>query len=830
MVKEEIENSSIDFTGFDADNPSIEFAGENPTISGDGNTIVKARFTRKSYSVSLDFSESGYIAEYEREKTFLYQEEGDISFTIKKGYRIDQIIVKDENGDTISDLDYNAMSADDYTYQIAFEMPAFTFTFEITIAPRDDTKYHVVYLFENLARNGYEENEHYPRIEGIGTTDDEITGQTIGLDSISITGFTIARTTLDNGEVYINGDGSTIVEIYFERIRYALVFKDLAIAGINEIQVLTNDTEATSYGSGYNVYYGQEVKVTVIPKLGYTFEGYKLITFDGLDEIETSLADKTAENVLTFTVSDAFASGTIEIEDAQNVTVSKITLDFGISANTNTTYQVKYFIQLNGEGEIEYSNVWTLQFANGTTDQKFSAIEIETMFETNKSLFDTYNPAFFDGLYYAFFKVKIGENDFTQDPYISGDPENPTIFEMYYVLEEVEIEISYNYKQVAYILINGERYEGVPKSSTKAVISISALFGKSIEVKAIPLEGYEVTGCLINGEAFEDPTSFTLNSTSAYEVVSTSIPRNDTKYTIRYLFEDVETGEYKVRADYADVVLEGTTGDKIQAEVVQQYVRTIAGYVIDLDQYLVYDEDTQQYVATNFGDIDGSGNTVVELRYRLVYLMFRTIAYAEGIERVDISGRLSNNNLIQPDDENIYYQTKHSKQLILTVYLKTGYEFLGWKVNNEGRYFGTGSTTCVYEVSESEDFLLYAIAARKQIAIIFHPNNGSNMTKTMTITYGMEKELELNTFKNGRKKFVGWATEPGGEVVYQDGDTFLMDTDKTVDLYAVWADVKYFDWVPYALIADSVLLAITLFFIFVLRRRRSKRVKIMSKQ
>ena len=109
------------------------------------------------------------------------------------------------------------------------------------------------------------------------------------------------------------------------------------------------------------------------------------------------------------------------------------------------------------------------------------------------------------------------------------------------------------------------------------------LYGTEIQVTAEAIEGYAITGWIINGNEFSDPTAFTLDRTAAYEVVTTSIARNDIKYTIRYLFEDVETGEFKQLEAYADIELQGTTGANISSEVVEQHTIEVSGYKVDLD-------------------------------------------------------------------------------------------------------------------------------------------------------------------------------------------------------------------------------------------------------
>ncbi|MBR6038678.1 MAG: InlB B-repeat-containing protein [Candidatus Methanomethylophilaceae archaeon] len=61
------------------------------------------------------------------------------------------------------------------------------------------------------------------------------------------------------------------------------------------------------------------------------------------------------------------------------------------------------------------------------------------------------------------------------------------------------------------------------------------------------------------------------------------------------------------------------------------------------------------------------------------------------------------------------------------------------------------------------------------------------------------------------KKLAGWSYEAGGEAEVRNGDTISVGTDG-VTLYAVWEDAGPVDWIPWALIALGIILALLGYF------------------
>ncbi|MBQ7924134.1 MAG: InlB B-repeat-containing protein [Clostridia bacterium] len=74
--------------------------------------------------------------------------------------------------------------------------------------------------------------------------------------------------------------------------------------------------------------------------------------------------------------------------------------------------------------------------------------------------------------------------------------------------------------------------------------------------------------------------------------------------------------------------------------------------------------------------------------------------------------------------------------------------------------------------------------------ILFDANGGTGEMQSQHIAENGSAALSANTFINGDKIFIGWATSPDGPVVYKDGATYAMGTEGTT-LYAKWLDKNF---------------------------------------
>ena len=113
---------------------------------------------------------------------------------------------------------------------------------------------------------------------------------------------------------------------------------------------------------------------------------------------------------------------------------------------------------------------------------------------------------------------------------------------------------------------------------------------------------------------------------------------------------------------------------------------------------------------------------------------------------------------------------------------RTGYDFLGWSLDNK-------ATTASYQPGSSitltNTSVLYAVWKLKTYQISYNANGGTGAPSAQTKTYGVN--LKLSTVEPTRSgyKFLGWSTSnTAEEPTYLSGGTFTTNANTT--LYAVW--------------------------------------------
>lgn len=94
-------------------------------------------------------------------------------------------------------------------------------------------------------------------------------------------------------------------------------------------------------------------------------------------------------------------------------------------------------------------------------------------------------------------------------------------------------------------------------------------------------------------------------------------------------------------------------------------------------------------------------------------------------------------------------------------------------------------------LSISKDTTLYAAwkdPAATEISVHFNNNGGTGEMEPQVFQAGETKALTQNSFKKDGCRFLGWATEATGEVLYKDSVEYTPDenSSKTVYLYAIW--------------------------------------------
>ena len=125
------------------------------------------------------------------------------------------------------------------------------------------------------------------------------------------------------------------------------------------------------------------------------------------------------------------------------------------------------------------------------------------------------------------------------------------------------------------------------------------------------------------------------------------------------------------------------------------------------------------------------------------------------------------------------YTIEHS--IVLNSPSRTGYTFEGWysdsAFNNKETVINAGTTGSK---------TLYAKWTPNNNIVRFNSNGGSGTMSNLTIATDSSASLTVNRFTKTGYTFVGWSTSINGAVEYTDGATYIMGTNSSYTLYAVW--------------------------------------------
>ena len=773
--------TTYDFTGFEF--ATSEFAGGSE-IAGNGSTIVKLYYTRNSYKLSVNVTNVKAFAEAAVDGTYIYEKATTLTFKTNKGYSLNKdtgIVITNAEGTTLDDVPFTTSELENEdgtkTITVMLTMPSKDITVKVMPEVNTHTKYTVVHKFQTKAMTSeYVEDENYPAKEYFGETDHLLTVEEI--ETYTVVGFEVDYCTAEE-ETYIAGDGSTVVYVYYNR-----TVATMTIEIEDEMSGLVSDsfmvkiagqiasmTETMKWTVGYE----QEIQVSFNISEGFTFTGY---TVNG--ELQT---DNVVGNKLTYTM------GT-----------SDITVKITILARENTPYKVRYFkeeLKENTSDETTWAEVFT-ENLTGRTHKYFLPEDIKGRFVDNVADMGGYVEGMFTGFDYSHYTATMYGQDATAEVRIAGD--GSTIINIYYTRKLITITIDYNDSQI----------ESVSGAGNYA-------YGSTVTISAVVKPGYKFDHWVINGEIVEESENytFTLDKEVDIQVVVKS-----------------EVGEAKYKVEHYFEVL----GEKYD----KRYEETFTGVTeseIDIST-LIKSEDGYEYIRSESPDtyvVEGDGSTVVRLYYNLVTVEF-TVTYTSGIRNVTVEGYNGSSDITQVsydvESKTYTYRAKYTKKLSLSVQLETGWDLFGWVLNNNARPEAGSNETRGYLFDvRAENFSLKAMAMVKQVTIKFNPNNGSSEIVDMFASYGSTINLRENTFKNGNKKFLGWALSSDGEVAYTDGDTLTIDFEDDLVLYAVWQEQKSDNMMLFIIIGIILLLIlIIIIIILIIRKKQKEKSKIMSKQ
>ncbi len=123
-------------------------------------------------------------------------------------------------------------------------------------------------------------------------------------------------------------------------------------------------------------------------------------------------------------------------------------------------------------------------------------------------------------------------------------------------------------------------------------------------------------------------------------------------------------------------------------------------------------------------------------------------------------------------------------------FTRNGYTFLGWSLEPNGT--PTYSDCAEFKMGPDDEYTLYAIWKANENKFTFHSNGGNGSMHTdFTIKTDETAKLPENLFYRNGYKFIGWSTEIGGRVKYEDCAEYVMSKSGDVDLYANWEAIPY---------------------------------------
>ncbi|MBQ8546603.1 MAG: InlB B-repeat-containing protein [Clostridia bacterium] len=138
---------------------------------------------------------------------------------------------------------------------------------------------------------------------------------------------------------------------------------------------------------------------------------------------------------------------------------------------------------------------------------------------------------------------------------------------------------------------------------------------------------------------------------------------------------------------------------------------------------------------------------------------------------------------------NMTIATDSQAKLTSNAFTRNGYTFKGWSTSvNEDVVFTDGAS---YTMGTNSSYTLYAVWQANQNTLVFDANGGSGSMSNMTIATDSTVWLNTNSFTKEYYTFKGWSTSANGDVVYKDGARYIMGTNSSYTLYAVWEPTEY---------------------------------------
>ncbi|MBQ8845343.1 MAG: InlB B-repeat-containing protein, partial [Clostridia bacterium] len=494
-----------------------EFEGK--VVAGDGSTVITAYFARNYYAltiygdsgisgISLTSTDDSYIKENSVTDTYKvynvkFEAPITIDATVMVGYTFASWSEKTLTNTTLTEESETSVS---------FVMTNNIITLSCYATANTDTEYRVSVFLEKVEAGKYNETESFGYIR-TGTTNTLITDIDAIKNEIStnyeneVNGFEFSNYSSD---VYILGDGSAIMNIYYIRNSY--------IAKVN-----TNiDYGYTDVSTEKAYRHGEEVIISITLEKGYEFDNW---SYDqGL----------TVENVVEVNEGSVYSI-------TFNMPISNVEVTANIIPSNSTKWIIGYYF-----ADVE-----------GLT---YERLEYREMEGTTGDIIAEEN-------LYEFIITKDGyEFEKIEGITIAGDGTSEA--KIYYTRARYEFFINkINYGIHAFDVLGHEvNYDSEFES-------YSVIYGDTISLKVYVYDGYSVTSVsasnphvIIEKGEFDVELNaynytFVMNATNSFSINVSSKANDNTKYKVVYLTQKLN-GEYE---EYYSEDCFGVTDTQIKA-------------------------------------------------------------------------------------------------------------------------------------------------------------------------------------------------------------------------------------------------------------------------
>lgn len=156
-------------------------------------------------------------------------------------------------------------------------------------------------------------------------------------------------------------------------------------------------------------------------------------------------------------------------------------------------------------------------------------------------------------------------------------------------------------------------------------------------------------------------------------------------------------------------------------------------------------------------------------------------------------------NEAKADAENITntYATAHNIAVDVNTFVRPNYTFVGWntEADGSGKTYAADSIVALTAENNTENLYAQWVENTKYAySVIYNANFGINETledaENVSGVYATEYTISVdaNSFSRANYTFIGWATEPKGEVVYNAGDKIHFTEGGQQILYAQWVE------------------------------------------